>query len=182
MYLSFKLETELDILQGCRANDRTSQRLLYEQYAEKMLQVCLRYADSYDEANDMLLEGFMKVFLNIGKFQPHHSLESWIRRIMINNAIDHYRKHNKHKKHIDIELVHDLPNGDDVLQHIHSKEILALVQELPNAYRTVFNLYVIEGYSHREIGKMLGISEGTSKSNLSKARLKLQAAIKKIGG
>ena len=143
-----------------------------------MMSVCMRYAKDHEEAKDMLNEGFMKVFKNINKYKATHSLESWIRRIMINNAIDHYRKYKKHRNQIDITEVYDYANDETVSSDLSVKEIMKLVQKLSPAYKTVFNLYVVDGYNHREIAEKLGISEGTSKSNLSKARAKLQQMLK----
>ena len=168
------------LIAGCVANNRATQRQLYEQYYSGMLSICMRYAKNYEEAKDILNEGFMKVFKNIHKFQPRHSLASWIKRIMINTAIDHYRKNKKHNQQVDIEYAaHEADvSSHSVLHRLSAAEIMKLVQRLTPAYRTVFSLYVIEGYKHHEIATMLGVSEGTSKSNLAKARAKLQYWIK----
>ncbi len=168
------------LIQGCIAQNRLYQKKLYEVYYGKMMPVCLRYTGSYEEARDVLHEGFMKVYKNIAKFEPRHSLESWIKRIMINTAIDHYRKNKKHSKQVDINYAsYEADKGAvSVVSKLSAEEILGLVQQLSPAYRTVFSLYVIEGYKHREIATMLGVSEGSSKSNLAKARAKLRAMIK----
>ncbi len=176
--MKIPLESANELLDGCCRGDRLYQKQLYELFYGKMMSVCLRYAKDHEEAKDMLNEGFMKVFKNIQKYKATHSLESWIRRIMINNAIDHYRKYKKHRNQIDITEVYDYSNDETISSDLSVQEIMKLIQKLSPAYKTVFNLYVVDGYNHREIAEKLGISEGTSKSNLSKARAKLQQMIK----
>lgn len=178
--LKIKLDTTEELLAGCRKGERVQQKRLYELFYGKMMPICLRYASNSEEAKDLLNEGFLKVFLNIHKYQPTYSLESWIRRIMVNNAIDNYRKTKKHRYQTDIDEVFDYSENESVTAMLSAEEILKLVQKLSPGYRTVFNLYVLEGYNHREISEKLGISEGTSKSNLSKARAKLQAMLKEL--
>lgn len=168
-----------ELLQGCIRGDRLCQKKLYELHHGKMMAICLRYSEDYEEARDILTEGFMKVFLNLTKYQPHHPLETWMKRIMINTAIDHYRKNKKTQYHIPIENAYNesIPDDFSGLDQLSVDEILKMVQKLSPAYRTVFNLYIVEGYNHREIGEMLNISEGTSKSNLAKAKARLQVLI-----
>jgi RNA polymerase sigma-70 factor (ECF subfamily) len=172
---------ETDIIKGCLKNDRASQKALYEQHYSKMLGVCLRYSKTSDEAKDILHEGFMKVFNSLKNFTGSGSFEGWIRRIMVNTAIDHLRK-NKHNYMI-VSTVNandkaanmaDDVSDDEMVMHVDKEDILKAVQELTPAYRTVFNLYVIEEYTHKEIAELLEISEGTSKSNLSKAKFNLK--------
>jgi len=163
-----------ELLAGCIKGERAHQKQLYELFHGKMIAVCMRYTGSREEAKDLLNEGFMKVFTNIHKYKPQHSLESWIRRIMINNAIDNYRKTKKHRHQLDIEECYWKAEEETITSELSAKEILALVQNLPPAYRTVFSLFVLEGYSHKEIAAQLGVTEGTSKSNLAKARGKLK--------
>jgi len=170
-------DLQKDVIAGCIAGDRVCQKALYEHFYSKMLSVCQRYSRDYDEAVGLMNEGFVKVFCNISRYRPERSLVSWIKRIMINNAIDHYRKMKKHKHHQDIDDVYDHGKDGGVLAELEAAEILKLVQELPPAYRTAFNLFVIDGLSHREIAEKLNISEGTSKSNLSKARAKLKCKL-----
>jgi len=139
-----------------------------------MLGVCLRYSNNQDDALDILHEGFIKVFGNIRKYQTGTSLSAWVRRIMVNTAIDYYRK-NIRRRTEDIEQAHSLSNDEaDAISRCSEKEILVAIQQLTPAYRTVFNLYVVEGYSHKEVGELLNISESTSRSNLVKARTKLK--------
>lgn len=168
---------EDEIIQGCLNGGRKYQKLLYERFYGSMMVVCMRYTYDREEARDVLHEAFMKVFRNLQKFEQGTNLGAWIRRIMINTAIDHYRKQAKRPNLVEINhAVHEV-DMHDVVADLGAQEILAMVQKLSPAYRMVFNLYVIEGYSHKEVGKMLGISEGTSKSNLAKARAKLQRMI-----
>lgn len=177
-------KTELDrqILEGCQRKDRLCQKKLYEFYYGKMMGVCMRYTGNYEESRDVLHEGFMKVFQNIENFSPTASLESWIKRIMINTAIDHYRKNKNSQNQVEINHAVGISDAGSlsIFSEISAEEILKLVQKLSPAYRTVFNLYVIEGYTHREIAALLKVSEGTSKSNLAKARHLLQQMIYKL--
>ena len=165
---------EKDFIQACVRRERWAQKLLYEEHYSKMMGVCLRYANNSDDALDILHEGFIKVFKNIQKYQPGTSLTAWIRTIMVNTAIDYYRKAIRRRTE-DLEQAYHLSSSDpDAVSQCTEKEILAAVQELSPAYRAVFNLYVLEGFSHREISEKLGITESTSRSNLVKARAKLQ--------
>ena len=170
------------IIAGCVRKDRKSQQKLYELYYGKMMGVCLRYVGNQEEAKDLLHDGFLKVFDNIRKFNHTGSFEGWIRRIMINTAIDHFRK-NKHV-HLKGEenfknITYEEPNLD-VLSQLRLEDILKVVQKLSPAYKTVFNLYVIEGYSHKEVAEELSISIGTSKSNLAKAKNNLRKIFSKL--
>jgi RNA polymerase sigma-70 factor (ECF subfamily) len=141
-----------------------------------MFAVCLRYANEYNSAQDLLQEGFVKVFRNLEKFRGEGSFEGWIRRIFVNTAIEHYRKQvNLYALH-DSETRYEYYEGN-ALETLKHEDILKMIQKLSDGYRTVFNLYVIEGYSHKEIGDMMGISEGTSKSQLARARYLLQKMI-----
>jgi len=168
---------EDQIVEGCINGGRKYQKLLYEKYYGSMMVVCMRYTQDREEARDVLHEGFMKVYRNLHRFVKGTNLGAWIRRIMVNTAIDHYRKNAKGPNLVEInQAVHET-DVQDVVSDMSAEEILDMVQRLSPAYRMVFNLYVIEGYSHKEVGKLLGISEGTSKSNLAKARAKLQRMI-----
>lgn len=173
-------ESEDILIQKCIEWDQTAQNRLYKIYASKMLAVCIRYAKNREEAEDILQEGFMKVFENINKFRKEGSLEGWIRRIMYNTAIQKFRQKNELDYAISIDnpgsyLTHE--TQDDIISNIQAKELLKLIQELPPRYQLVFNLYVFEGLKHREIAEKLGVTEGTSKSNLSDARSILQRKI-----
>ncbi len=178
MNIALQLEyQEKDFIRACIRRERWAQQKLYEEYYGKMMGVCLRYANNQDDALDILHEGFIKVFRNISKYQPGTSLSAWIRRIMVNTAIDFYRK-NVRRRTEDIEQAYDISTNEaDAISKCTEKEILEAIQRLSPAYRAVFNLYVIEGYSHREIAEKLDITESTSRSNLVKARTKLKAIL-----
>ena len=169
---------EKDLIKACIRKERWAQKKLYEEHYSKMMGVCLRYSNNQDDALDILHEGFIKVFRNINKYQPGTSISAWIRRIMINTSIDYYRKSIRRRTE-DIEQAYDLSAAEaDAISQCIEKEILKVVQNLSPAYRAVFNLYVIEGYSHKEIADILDITESTSRSNLVKARMKLKAILK----
>ncbi len=167
------------LIQGCKRNDRDSQRLLYQHYYSYALAVCIRYSRSMPVAKEVVNDGFMKVFDKINQYNPDFSFKAWLRRIMINASIDQYRKEIKHahQPQVDHAFAYSQPLALNNLTH---EELISLVQRLSPAYRTVFNLYAIDGYTHREIAKMLGISEGTSKSNLLKARENLRSMLEVI--
>lgn len=178
MDLALRLEyQEKDLIQACIRKEKWAQKQLYETYYGKMMGVCLRYSNHKEDALDILHEGFIKVFNNIAKYQPGTSLSAWIRRIMVNSAIDYYRKSIRRRTE-DIETAFDVSSNEaDAISQCTEKEILEAVQKLSPAYRAVFNLYIIEGYSHREIAQQLEITESTSRSNLVKARTKLKEII-----
>lgn len=173
--------TDHELIAGCLRQDRTCQEALYKRFYGKMLGVTLRYARDRDEARDMLQEGFIKVFTSISNFSGKGSFEGWVRRIVVNTSIDHLRK-NKHEYMI-VSTVHsrdgDLPDAveeadENELLQLSEEQLIACIQQLSPAYRAVFNLYVMENLPHKEISERLGISEGTSKSNLAKARYQLK--------
>jgi RNA polymerase sigma-70 factor (ECF subfamily) len=176
----FPVETEDILIKGCIEWDRTAQNRLYKLYSAKMFAVCFKYSSSREEAEDTFHEGFMKVFQNIQNFKKEGSLEGWIRRIMVNTAIEKYRKNSRLVVLVSIEDHEADVNHhyvDDILSNIEANELMHLIQKLPPQYKMVFNLYEFEGLIHKEIAKRLGISEGTSKSNLSRARAILQKSI-----
>lgn len=164
------------LLERCRVHDRKAQQELYNLYASKMLGVCVRYVKRKDEAEEVLMNGFIKVFNKIDRFSGEGSFEGWIRRIMVNESLNHIR----HRKNLFEET-----GEEDITEPHHapmeSKEttqaLLRIIDELPIGYRTVFNLYAIEGYGHKEIAKMLDIDENTSRSQLSRARKQLQERV-----
>lgn len=176
-----ELLVDLDkTIKDCKRNRPDAQKRLYEHFSGKMFGVCLQYSKDYTEAEDILQDGFIKVFTKIDQFDFKGSFEGWVRRIMVNCALERYRKHNLLYSVSEIREYDTKLACDDVMSEITSKELLALIQELSPQYKMVFNLYAIEGYSHQEIGDMLGISEGTSKSNLSRARTILQEKVKEL--
>jgi len=171
--------TEAEIINGCKAGKRELQKALYERFSGKMFAVCLRYAKKREEAEDYLQEGFIKVFRNMNQYSGAGSFEGWIRRIMVNTALEHLRKKKMDFGTFDIERVEDNHADDNsATSRIEVKDLLAVIQQLPTGYQTIFNLYAIEGYQHNEIAVMLGISEGTSKSQLARARALLQEKLK----
>ena len=167
------------LLQGCRKNDRESQRLLYQYYYGYAMSICLRYCKGIEVAKEVLNDGFLKVFTKIDQYNPDTSFKGWLRRILINTAIDHYRKEVKHYNHDDISYAGIEANHTSVVSELSYQELIGMIRNLPPAYRAVFNLHVIDGYTHEEIGKILDISEGTSKSNLVKAREWLRKFLEK---
>jgi RNA polymerase sigma-70 factor (ECF subfamily) len=168
-----------EIVKGCMSGKRKSQEQLYSMFADEMFGVCKYYSKDYTDAEDTLHEGFMKVFQKIDQFKSTGSLAGWIRRIMINTALEKFRKRNQlYAIGDEVHNEGDI-NPDNVVSDLAAEDLIKLVRELSPQYRMVFNLYAIEGYSHKEIGEMMGISEGTSKSNLARARYILQEKVKK---
>jgi len=171
-----------DIIQNCLAGDTNAQELLYNKYSGKMYGVCLRYSDNYDDAKDILQEGFIKVFTNLHQFKGKGSFEGWIRRIMVNTALEKYRD-KRYLNRVDEEDAEKLEKVDyNVIDEMSARDLMKVIQELSPKYRMVFNLFAIEGYSHKEISVLLEISEGTSKSNLSRARVILQEKLADYNG
>ncbi len=171
-------ETEDALIKGCIRGERISQNELYEKYSAKMFAVCFRYSRSREDAEDTFHEGFMKVFEHIKSFKSEGSFEGWIRKIMVNTAINKYKKSSNLYSLVNIDTsTIDSFDTDDVLSQIGAKDLIKMVKDLPPRYQMVFNLYVFEGLKHKEIAEELEISEGTSKSNLSDARAILQRAV-----
>jgi RNA polymerase sigma-70 factor (ECF subfamily) len=170
------------IIQRCLKGDRESQKVLYEHFYGYAMSICLRYTRSREEAREILNDGFMKVFTRLNQHEDQSSFKAWLRRIMINTAIDQYRKSGKHEHHQDLEAAaaQVVSVHGDALDALSYGELVMMVQQLTPAYRTVFNLYVIDGYTHEEIAAQMGISVGTSKSNLFKAREQLRTLLKRI--
>lgn len=177
-----ELSTKLiNLLDGCLKKDRQSQKLLYQQFYGYALSICLRYTSSRSEALEVLNEGFLKVFTKLSLYDRDKSLKGWIRRIMINSSIDYYRQNYKFTSNSDnLENALEVSDQETTISKMTYEEIIAEVQELSPAYRTVFNLYVIDGFKHEEIAEKLEITVGTSKSNLSRARMILQKRLAKI--
>lgn len=173
-----------DIINGCLKGNRRDQELLYRRHAPKLYAVCQQYSGSDEEARDILQDGFIKIFENIAQFKHEGSFEGWVRRIIVNTALEKYRgKHNLYRVD-DIDQVEELDAEPDTEDYagLEAGDLLKIIRELPPKYRIVFNLYAIEGYTHREISKMVNISEGTSKSNLSRARVILQRRVSSYTG
>jgi len=168
---------EKDFIEACVRQERWAQKKLYEDHYGHLLGVCLRYAKNQSEASDILHEGFIKVFKHINKYQPGTSLKAWMRRIMVNTSIDYYRKMVRRRTEDIEEAYHIEGHEPQILDKMSSDEILSLVQTLSPSYRVVFNMYIVEGYSHKEIANKLDITESTSRSNLVKARAKMRELI-----
>jgi RNA polymerase sigma factor (sigma-70 family) len=168
------------LLKASLSGDRKSQELLYRLHYGFAMSICMRYAKSKEEALEVVNDGFMKVFTKGESFNPKYAFKAWLRRIMINAAVDYYRSQQKHYYHEDISEAIDISSNDSsAISQMNHQELIGLVQKLSPSYRMTFNLYVIEGYSHEEIGEKMGISIGTSKSNLARARENLRQMLKK---
>ena len=166
-----------ELIKGCRKNRSASQKALYRAYYAYGMGICLRYANDQDEASEILNDSFMKVFSNIRKFDISRPFLPWFKTVTVNTAINHWRKKNRERME-SIEPEESLASIDEEISaEINYQEILELLQKVPPAYRMAFNLFVIEGYSHEEISEQLGISVGTSKSNLFKAKKHLKALL-----
>lgn len=170
-----------EIIRGCQSGRRSDQQLLYEQFADKMYAVCLRYTRDRSEAEDVLHEGFIKAFSGIGGFSWKGAFEGWLRKVMVNAALERYRKQHW------LYPVEEVPEREDdhwegTDMEVRTADLMKMIQELPPRYRMAFNLVAIEGYGHKEAAGLLGISEGTSKSNLARARVILQKKVRQRYG
>lgn len=172
------------LIEKCRKNDRAAQKLLYNRYAPIMLGICMRYVYERSEAEDILQEGFLKIFTKIGEFEGRGSFEGWMKRIFVNTAITHYHKNAKHNKyHYDINEVH-VPKSEKPAygeSEYTREELLKIIHSLPEGYKIVFNLYALEGYKHKEIAEMLKIDINTSKSQYSRAKKLIRKKLEAIG-
>ncbi len=174
--------TDIELIKGCIVNDRRAQEQLYKQFHGPMASICVRYTRNEHDAIEVLHNGFLKVYKNMSRFDSSKaSLYTWIRTIMVNTAIDFLRQKPKwYTSHGELEKVEEGGVEADAVQKLSVQELLRLVQNLPPATQTVFNLYVVEGYTHKEIGNLLGISDGTSKWHLSEARRLMQSYLSKL--
>lgn len=163
--------TDEDLIKGCIKGDQLAQKTLYDRYAGKMMGVCLRYSENYEDAADVLQDGFIKIFEKLSSYKHQGSFEGWIRRIFVNTALDHIRKHKNQRLSVDMDSVDfKIASTDDVMSTLAAEDLLKILQKIPAGYRAVFNLYAIEGYSHQEIADELEISVNTSKSQYSRAK------------
>jgi RNA polymerase sigma-70 factor, ECF subfamily len=176
---SFDSNNLESVIAACLANNSQAQRALIKMFLGFVKSIAMRYTIHNEGSEEIINDSFLKVFHNLKKYDNTQPFKAWLRTIVVHTAIDFYRKNVKYSKYEDYEKVNVLDLNDDILSKISADEILALVQKLPPSYKMVFTLYVIEGYTHREIADMLGIKEGTSKSNLQDARIKLQHMILK---
>ena len=174
---------EKQLIEGCKRGDRKAQKELYEIYSRKMMGVCLRYIGDRETARDLLQDGFIKVFTSIDSYSGNGSFEGWIRKIFINSALEYLRKSDVLREAVGFDLSIDQIGFDDfIISEISASELLKLVQDLPNSLRAVFNLFAIEGYSHKEVAKMMDISESTSRSQYVRAKQLLQSRINELYG
>lgn len=171
--------TETQLIAALRRGESRAHKVAYERFSSRMLAVCMRYCANRDDAEEVMIDGFMRVFEKIDQFREDGSFEGWIRRIMVTESLMFLRKNKQWRQEVPIDDVSVEPDYAWADTAIHENDLLRMVNQLPDGYRTVFNLYAIEGYNHAEIADLLGISEGTSKSQLSRARAILQASIAK---
>lgn len=163
--------TEEVLLRGCLIKDPLAQQELYQRYSPKMLSVCYRYAKSREDAEDMLQESFIKIFTQINQFEQRGSMEGWMLRIVVHTCINHLKKFKKFNDHLDLAHAGNLVTNENYVPGmLQAKQIIECIRQLPIGYRTVLNLYAIEGYSHREIGQLLDIEESTSRSQYTRAK------------
>jgi RNA polymerase sigma factor (sigma-70 family) len=174
-------KSEIEIINGCVKEDRQSQKLLYQKFANTMMAICYRYSRNKEDAEDSLTEGFMKVFEKISTFKNEGSFEGWVKRIFINHSLEKLRKNGNIYKvlHFD-DYENEQDSGEDIESNLNAKELIELIQKLPPIYQMVFNLYVFDGKKHKEIAEELKISIGTSKSNLFDARKWLKKELEKL--
>ena len=174
--MEFKIyrSREDELLKGCQRRDRNAQQQLFDFYSSKMYALCYRYVRHGMEAEDILVTAFTKIFERIDQFKGEGSFEGWIRRIMVNEALTYLRRSRAMYLETDLEQADREPDYDRIGDHLEAEDLMKMIQELPAGYRLVFNMYAIDGYSHKEIAEQLGISENTSKSQLSRARVYLQ--------
>lgn len=170
------------IIRGCCKKDKKAQKMLYNKYASTMLGICMRYAQNRSEAEDILQEGFVKIFLNINQYLGKGSFEGWMRQIMVNTALTNYRNNLKHYYHNDVTEIAESRIDDDVSYdgEFTQEELLKIINDLPEGYRVVFNLYAVEGYKHKEIAEMLSIDESTSKSQFSRGKKLIQQKLEEL--
>lgn len=169
--------TEKELIEGCRQNDRKAQKMLYDLHSPIMFGVCMRYVKNREDAEDVMIAGFFKAMTNIHQFKGAGSFQGWIRRIMVNESLMFLRKQHNFKMTVEVNNI-EIKSQVSVEDELSAQDILNLLDKLPTGYRTVFNLYVLEGYKHREIAELLDISINTSKSQLILAKQRLQSLVK----
>lgn len=176
------LSDEKQLIEACLEDDLRAQKMLYHRYARKMMGVCLRYAKSWEEAEDLLQEGFLKIFVDLKQYNGNGSFEGWMRKVIVNTALQHIRKRKQmFFSNIEIEQIEEADfSYKEVFYKFEKEELLKLLKRLPEGCQLIFNLYALEGFTHKEIGEQLNISIGTSKSQLSKARALLKKSFQKL--
>jgi len=163
--------TEESLIKKCASGNSLAQKTFYEKFAGKMMGVCLRYAKDYEEAQDIMQDAFIKIFGKLADYEKKGSLDGWIRRIVVNTALDSYRKNKKHQQNVGVDTVdYLLENKTFIIEELNANDLLAVIKTIPAGYQMAFNLFAIEGYSHKEIAEKLNITESTSKSQYSRAR------------
>jgi len=163
--------TDEQLVKECVSGNAIAQKKFYDLFAKKMMGVCMRYTNNHEEAQDVLQDGFIKIFGKLRDYESKGSLEGWVRRIMVNTALDQYRKNKKHQNDVDVDVVgYKIETNDFIVETITAEDLLKIIQAIPEGYRIVFNLFAIEGYSHKEIAERLGVTESTSKSQYSRAK------------
>lgn len=173
--------TNEQLIKKCLDGNARAQKMLYEQFGPKLMGVCYRYATSTEEAQDLLQDGFIKIFEKLDKYSGIGSFEGWMRRIVVNTALDNIRKNKKFLLHTDINNAdYKLPSNDFIEERLAAQDLLKVLQSIPLGYKTIFNLYAIEGYSHKEIAEQLNITTSTSKSQYSRAKALLRDKITKL--
>lgn len=174
--MDFKIyrNNEQELIKGCLKRDPAAQRRLYDTFSSKMYALCCRYVKDSMEAEDVLVTAFTKILEKIDQYKGEGSFEGWIRRVVVNEALTYLRRNRNMYLETELEAAHYEPDYQTLSDHLEAEDLLAMIGELPSGYRIVFNLYAIDGYSHKEIADQLGISENTSKSQLSRARTHLQ--------
>jgi len=178
--LNYNKATDNELIRACLKNKRPAQQELFTRFSYMVKGICLRYSRDADEAEDLLQESFIRIFTKLDTFTDKGPLGAWIRKITVNTALEIYRKHSTMQRHLTIVKAESDPNpktSDSAIEQLQLEDLLLKIQQLPNGYRTIFNLYAIEGYNHPEIAQMLDISEGTSKSQYSRARTLLREMI-----
>jgi RNA polymerase sigma factor (sigma-70 family) len=173
---------EIELVIGCQQNDPRAQAAFYNLYKGRLLGICRRYARTVMEAEDIFQEAFIKIFNKIHELKKLESVEYWVKSLVVRTAIDHYRAAHHERQFVDYTLLENESNGDlSVISQLSREELVKIINELPDGYRMVVNLYLIDGFEHNEIAKMLNISEGTSKSQLSRAKMLLRKKLENIG-
>ena len=180
MHFQIYRARESELIDGCRKNDRSAQKTIYERMAGKMLALCCRYVKDRMEAEDVLVTSFTKAFDKIDQFKGDGSFEGWVRRIVVNECLTFLRRNKNMYLETDLAEADREPDLNNLNNHLEAEDLLKLVTELPPGYQIVFNMYAIDGYSHKEIAEHLGINENTSKSQLSRARSQLQSRLLEI--
>ena len=173
--------TEDELIKACLQNNQRAQKVLFDTHSPRLMGVCLRYAKDRDEAQDMLQDGFIKIFQKLDAYSGEGAFGGWLHRLMVNTCLDQIRKNSKFAYSIEIEKAEfELNDSEDAISKMRTQELLQLIQQLPEGYRMVFNMFAIEGYGHKEIAEILGIAESTSKSQYRKAKIWLQKAIENL--